>query len=323
MITSKNISYVKGKKAAFAALCAGLVAAASMPTAAFASTGAPVCKTDEQIKKAQVQAIDQNASTGSFWSSKNLSLSDDWASFESICDVDDGLKVDADYAFAKVNRVKVKTEPGFGSLRMYSYKYTYRISAAKEAKYQSAAKKAIGTLKFTKSTTAPVKALRIYKYVVKNVKNIPSSTNSSLTGYSALIHHQAASYGKAQAFYTMCRDAGIPCRIIIGGDNGTYRAWNLVKAGNLWYVCDTAKASSTKDVSHFLAAEKSTGVYPDDVFTTSTFKKEFPQSTKAYPTVKDTTTKKKTSSKVKTAAGKKTNTANKGAAGTLKRGNAR
>ena len=49
------------------------------------------------------------------------------------------------------------------------------------------------------------------------------------TAYAALCNGKAVCQGYAVAFYRMCKEAGLPVRIITGTGNGDAHAWNIVK----------------------------------------------------------------------------------------------
>ena len=52
------------------------------------------------------------------------------------------------------------------------------------------------------------------------------------TAYAALCNNTAVCQGYAVAFYRMCKEAGLPVRIITGTGNGAAHAWNIVKIGS-------------------------------------------------------------------------------------------
>ena len=62
--------------------------------------------------------------------------------------------------------------------------------------------------------------------------------NQCYSAYGAIINGKAVCQGYASLFYRMCREAGIPARIITGLGNGGAHAWNIVKLDGAYYNVD-------------------------------------------------------------------------------------
>ena len=67
--------------------------------------------------------------------------------------------------------------------------------------------------------------------------NDPQNT-LKYTAYAALVEGKAVCQGYAIAFYRLCKEAGIPVRIITGTSDGQNHAWNIVKLGEVYYNID-------------------------------------------------------------------------------------
>ena len=82
----------------------------------------------------------------------------------------------------------------------------------------------------------------IYDYVVSTVTydNGASYGLLTYTAYGAIKNHAAVCQGFAALYYALCRQAGLPARIMytpLGFSPG--HAWNIVKLGSKWYCVDS------------------------------------------------------------------------------------
>ncbi len=95
----------------------------------------------------------------------------------------------------------------------------------------------------------------IYKYIINNVDyKYTEGDNSCYTAYGALKNGYAVCQGYSQLFYRLIKDAGIPCRVILGSTTENH-TWNIVKLEGLYYLCDTTYdiyCSDIKDCHYFL-----------------------------------------------------------------------
>lgn len=275
---------------------------AKKPKAETESVSSSVCTSTAQVKSAALNAVLAGKTSSSLWISEGVSPAFSSSTAKMLISMDDGLKTNGDYAYANLANVKYEKDSSFGRLNAYNYSFTYYLTSAQNTAYVSKVNAILKNLALTKDSDA-VKAKKIYNYLGKHV-TYASYSKTTRTGYSALVNKRAVSYGYAQAMYTLCRHAGIPARIIIGSINGVYGAWNIVKTDGKWYICDASRATKTDDSTWFMIGSSSK-IKPDPVYTTKSFKKSFPVSTKAHAKV--TITSKPTSSKGKTKKpGKKT-----------------
>ena len=164
----------------------------------------------------------------------------------------------------------------------------YKVTKAQQKAYVTKKQKVLKKLRLSKKSGQAAKynnVKKIYSWVTKNV-NYDYSTKKS-SAYNALIDHQSTCVGCAALFYDLCRDSGIPCRIIIGYTDtirdGTH-AWNIVRVGKKWYNCDPTWDEETRYRKYFLKgnARFSKNHIPYNRFTTKSFKAKFPVSSKDY-----------------------------------------
>ena len=92
------------------------------------------------------------------------------------------------------------------------------------------------------------KAKAAFDYVINHVSYIGTYEGYWHTAYSALYAGKATCQGYALLYMRLCRELGIPCKILadVTYNNGSFtpgsvnaHAWNLVKVGSKWYHVDT------------------------------------------------------------------------------------
>ena len=95
----------------------------------------------------------------------------------------------------------------------------------------------------------------IYNYIINNVTyNLNTENNLKYTAYGALYNGEAVCQGISQLFYSMAKEAGISCRMIVG-DAGGPHAWNIASIDGLYYLLDPTfdlYFSKTADCKYFL-----------------------------------------------------------------------
>lgn len=285
-------TYSRRKKviAVIATVCAIIVSAALCMNFAKASE-LPTCYSKKDIIRQNVNGILNKQGTVRYQMIGTSNLSNSQSGYEELCEIDDGLHVDADYAKGQIKTYMFSANGNVG-LGIFQYE----VSKTQEALYQKTLIKALKKIRFTSSQKTNV--WKIYNYVAHHVSYDYKTKPVSYTGYGAAVKHKAVCYGYAQMFYTMCRDKGIPCRIISGNADGGYHAWNIVKLGSKWYICDVTYDDGDKDRTdrdYFLIGSTKAHRTMDAPFRTAEFKKNFPISKSSYKEKKKTTTKKKTS----------------------------
>lgn len=106
----------------------------------------------------------------------------------------------------------------------------------------------------------------IYNYVAKKTSYSTSSSQCS-TAYGALVRGKASCSGYAEAFAFLCEKAGIECIIESGyvGSSDVPHAWNMVKCGKTWYMCDVTFGDSAngskKELKKYFMVKKSSRKY--------------------------------------------------------------
>lgn len=136
------------------------------------------------------------------------------------------------------------TEQGDGKYS-FTFSVTYYTTAAQEQAVTTAVEQALKTLG-TENMTDYQKVAAIYDYICTAadydydaLSRVTSGTATSsdyliFTAYGAIAQGKAVCQGYACLFYTMCRQANVPVRII---HNSTH-AWNIAGLGDLWYNLD-------------------------------------------------------------------------------------
>ncbi|MDD6155002.1 MAG: transglutaminase-like domain-containing protein [Eubacteriales bacterium] len=229
------------------------------------------------------KSIDYTLVLGSISGLKSFSNN----SVSSLSNLDDGHTVKGD--FAEHNNYK-------GDSFSYTYihkkgkyyvtvkdKVSYRLSSSQNKAYKKKLKKTLKSLKLKGSNTAKVK--KIYKYITKNVKydnNYKKSGSTTYTAYGALNKKKAVCNGYATLFYDMCREAGIPSRVIVGKTSGGLHAWNIVKLDGKWYNCDATWDAGSKKFHYFLKCNKDFKDHKRDAkYATKSFSKSYPMASKS------------------------------------------
>lgn len=191
--------------------------------------------------------------------------------------LDDGLHIDGDYARATLNVYDYRYM-NYGKSTHYVCAFSSRLSSQQERQYQEACLLDLVKLDLRKDNTY-TKVKKIYGYITKTVYYDYSEGKYAHTGYAAAVKHKAVCYGYAQMMYTMCRDCGIPCRIIIGKVGTGYHAWNIVKVGRYWYYCDPTWDAQEKEKKFFLRGNDCIEIQqrvPEKEFRTAEFQRDFP-----------------------------------------------
>lgn len=164
----------------------------------------------------------------------------------------------------------------------------YTVTPSQQKKYVKRKKSLLKSLKLTKKSTAKsqyTNARKIYRWITRNVKYDYSKNKTS--AYDALVSHKATCNGYAALLYDLCRDSGIPCRIIIGYTDTTrdaLHAWNIVRIGKKWYNCDSTWDAGSIFQPYFLSGSRyfSSDHIPWKRYRTASFKKQFPISKSDY-----------------------------------------
>ena len=132
------------------------------------------------------------------------------------------------------------------------------------------------------------KICNIYAYITSNVrydyKNLNDSTYMlKYTAYAAMENKTAVCQGYAALLYKMMKESGInDIRIITSSTH----AWNIVKIGVMYYNLDSTWDEGRNNYSYFLRGsdifDKLSDHTRDLEYCTSTFKRNYPTSSKDY-----------------------------------------
>lgn len=135
--------------------------------------------------------------------------------------------------------------------------------------------------------------LAIHDYIILNTKyadyDLPHYGQYYV--WSAFLNKQIVCIGYAGTFYQMCRDMGIPCRLIPSAEyNNVGHAYNLVKLDGKWYWVDSCwddYGGNRVSYNYFLRGSDNfayTGYHkPDPKLFTQDFQKKYPIDTQDYP----------------------------------------
>lgn len=133
------------------------------------------------------------------------------------------------------------------------YYYQYRLTAEQEREMDIAVAQVVKELNLTQGTDYE-KIRRIYRYICDNVTyDYPHLHDDNYylqyTAYAALLHKTAVCEGYALLLYRLAKEAGLECRIGLGGDQvweeygdpeaeWEGHAWNLVALDGMYYFLD-------------------------------------------------------------------------------------
>lgn len=198
--------------------------------------------------------------------------------------------VSGDYIRFSVKSMKVSKEYN-SSYATFHYEFSYLDTASED---KAVGDKVTSILKkldvSSKSNYEKIKA--IHDYIVKNASY--DQTLSKYSAYDNLIGKSSVCQGYALLTYRMMNQAGIPCRIITGMGNGGSHAWNIVKLQGKWYNLDCTfddpivitpdGTTETVSYNYFL---KSDAVFAKDhardkEYSTASFYKKYPMTTKGF-----------------------------------------
>ena len=169
--------------------------------------------------------------------------------------------------------------------------WMYRTTPAQEKELSKAVSEVIERYKL-ESELIPVwtKIVIIDKYVVQQVEYSKNDLGGyAQTAYGAMFRGKAVCEGYASLFYRLCRESGVPCRIVYGKSQKMNHAWNIVKIGDLWYNGDP----TWNDVKLIASADyllEGSNTFNKDhkaesMYTSSDFTKKFPISKTSYSNV--------------------------------------
>ncbi len=154
--------------------------------------------------------------------------------------------------------------------RMYNYKTEadkeadirssrYYTDAAQEAAVTAAIGPVLDSI-ITEDMTDRQKIAAIHDYICKNVSYGGSNDNYiKYTAYGALINKLCVCQGYSSLFYRMALMEGIDCRVISGygklSGSGGNHAWNCLKLGEVYYLCDSTWDAKKASYSWLLKGE--------------------------------------------------------------------
>ena len=112
------------------------------------------------------------------------------------------------------------------------------------------------------SGLSPYEKIRwAYDYICSHVVYDNANLNNDAyklkySAYAALVNGAAVCQGYSNLFYLMMQRLGIDARIITGLGEGEAHAWNIVKIGDLYYLCDSTWDVGAKTYRYFLRGSK-------------------------------------------------------------------
>lgn len=179
-----------------------------------------------------------------------------------------GNPTEGDYLYDQINDMDNKIWKS-EEKAYYVYNVAYRTSLAEEQELTAAMSNIESQIAWGSDENDVEKSSirEIYRYIcdnyaydndahneyLENGKLVTKKTIQAHTAYGAYKQKKAVCQGLADLFYRICLDRGIDCRIIYSNTH----AWNAVKVGDKWYMCDATgdvqKASYNYD-KYLLAA---------------------------------------------------------------------
>lgn len=176
-----------------------------------------------------------------------------------------------------------------------TYTISYYTTLAQEQELTTKVNNALDKLALSgKTDYQKVKAIHDYicdntDYDYDNLEN--DAQKIKFTAYGALCTGKAVCQGYAVAFYRMCKEAGLPVRIITGTGNGGPHAWNIVKIGSntrtagSYYNIDCTWDGQDQEThyTYFLLNEKDFVKHTRNTeYNTSEFHTKYPMSETSY-----------------------------------------
>lgn len=127
--------------------------------------------------------------------------------------------------------------------------FTYYTTAEQEKALTQKVNAVLNSLQLTGKSEYE-KATAIYDYICSHVTyDYAHVENASYTlqfsAYAAMMEGTAVCQGYANLYYRMCKESGIPARLIAGLGQGGPHAWNIVRIGGLWYNADATWDAGT------------------------------------------------------------------------------
>lgn len=176
-----------------------------------------------------------------------------------------------------------------------NYTISYYTTYEQEEELTAKVKEAIESLAL-KDKTDIQKVKAIHDYICDNVdydyENLENKEYLlKFTAYAALCTGKAVCQGYAVAFYRMCKEAGLPVRVITGIGGGGGHAWNIVriadstKSAGKYYNIDCTWDGQDKETYHtyFLLNEKDFVDHTrDEAYATEEFYEQYPMAETSY-----------------------------------------
>ena len=141
---------------------------------------------------------------------------------------------------------------------------SYYTDAAQEAELDAALDQVFAEAEKTRGLSALSDYEKVrwaYDYICSHVvydhKNLnDDSYQLKYSAYAALVNGTAVCQGYSNLFYLMLQRLGVDARIITGWGNGEAHAWNIVRLGEKYYLCDSTWDVGAKTYRYFLRGSK-------------------------------------------------------------------
>lgn len=186
----------------------------------------------------------------------------------------------------------------------FNFDVTYRATESQDNKFESKLTTVMDSLSLENMSDYQ-KVKTIYDYICDTVDydyNHSSTYYQKYTAYAALVNKTAVCQGYANLFYRMCKEAGIPVRIVTGTSKNQSHAWNIVALDGKYYNVDATWDAGKSNYSYFL---KSNSEFNDhkrnSEYTASSFNSQQPMNTKSYYAISSAQPKLTVKSTAKTA----------------------
>jgi len=156
---------------------------------------------------------------------------------------------------------------------------TYYTTAAQEKTLNQKVNSIMDELAFTESTSDYDKIKAIHDYICDAVDY--DSTYKKYSAYEALCTGSAVCQGYAVACYRLCKEAGLPVRVIAGSGGGGKHGWNIVKIGDVYYNVDCTwdgQTATTYDTWFLLSEIDFVDHTRWEEYSTDAFYKKYPMA---------------------------------------------
>ena len=144
---------------------------------------------------------------------------------------------------------------GSGRQRLYDIELNYGLSDSELTSRREALAGVSSETMLGADRSAGMRALALCRWLSQNC--VLDEEPGRNTAWDALIRHEADSEGMALAYVLLCRQQGIPCRIVYGQLQWAEHCWNIIELEGQHYHVDVAACVSGGLQAGFLLNDES------------------------------------------------------------------